>query len=85
MFCVTRGRRFLHNRDEMCSKNPLVLEMEKSEQQHVTKFIVLKGLGAKAIPRELTTVLISPAYLVNHIKKSVFRFKPGEKACEEQS
>jgi hypothetical protein len=22
---------------------------------------------------------------VNHIKKSVFRFKPGEKACEEQS
>jgi hypothetical protein len=46
-----------------------VLQMEKSEQRSVLKFLVLKGLGAKAIHRELTIALTSIAYSVSQVKK----------------
>jgi hypothetical protein len=82
---MTRDDRFLDDCHEMYVKNLSVLQIEKSEQRSVIKVLILKGLDAKAIQRELITVLTSTAYSVSQVKKLIVRFKQGEKICEDQS
>jgi hypothetical protein len=57
--------------------------MEKSQQQSVIKFFILKNLSAKDIYKKLTTVLTSIIYSVSQVKKRVVRFKQGEKTYED--
>jgi hypothetical protein len=82
---MTRDDRFLDDCHEMYVKNMLVLQIEKSEQRSVIKVLVLKGLDAKAIQRQLIIVLTSTAYSVSQVKKLIVRFKQSEKTCEDQS
>jgi hypothetical protein len=58
--------------------------MEKSEQRSVIKFFFLKGLGAKEIHRELTTVLDSTAYSLSQVKEYHTRFVTGELSCQDE-
>jgi transposase len=61
-----------------------MFQMEKSEQRFVIKFIFLKGLGAKAIHRELTAVLASTAYSLSQVKGLRARFATGDLSCRDQ-
>jgi hypothetical protein len=47
-----------------------MFQMEKSEQRFFIKSLFLKGLGAKAIHRELTAVLASTTYSLSQIKSN---------------
>jgi hypothetical protein len=59
--------------------------MEKSEQRFVVKFFFLKGLGSKAIHREIIAVLGSTAYSLTQIKEWRARFETGDLSHEDQS
>jgi hypothetical protein len=61
-----------------------MFQMEKSEQRFVIKFLFLKGLGAKAIHRELTTVLASTAYSLSQVNEWRARFATGDLSCQDQ-
>jgi hypothetical protein len=61
-----------------------MFQMEKSEQRFVIKFLFLKGLGAKAIHRELTAVLASTAYSLSQGKEWRARFAIGDLSCQDQ-
>jgi hypothetical protein len=58
--------------------------MEKSEQKFIIKFFFLKGLGSKAIHRELIAVLGSTAYSLTQIKESRACFETGDLSYEDQ-
>jgi hypothetical protein len=69
MIRISCDSRFLDDYHGTYAKSPFILQMEKSEQRSVIKFLVLKGLGAKTIHKELTTVLASTAYSISQVKK----------------
>jgi transposase len=59
-------------------------QIEKSEQRSVIKFFFLKGLAAKTIHRELTTVLGSTAYSLSQVKEWRARFATGKLSCQDE-
>jgi hypothetical protein len=61
-----------------------MFQMEKSEQRFIIKFLFLKGLGAKAIHRELIAVLASTAYSPSQVKEWRARFAIGDLSCQDQ-
>jgi histone-lysine N-methyltransferase SETMAR len=58
--------------------------MDQSELRFVIKFLFLKGLGAKAIHKELTAVLGPTAYSLTQVKEWRSRFAAGDFSCEDQ-
>jgi hypothetical protein len=59
--------------------------MQKSEQRFVIKFFFMKGVGAKAIPRELSAVLGPTAYLSRQVKEWRTRCAAGDLSCQTNS
>jgi transposase len=58
--------------------------MKQSDQRSVIKFFYLKGLDAKTIHKELTSVFGSTACSLSQVKEWRLRFATGELSCQDE-
>jgi hypothetical protein len=59
-------------------------QMKKSQQRFVINFFFMKGVGAKAIHRELTAILGPTVFSLLQVKEWRTRFAAGDLSCQDR-